>query len=73
MATYLALTTHNYQQNGYHEVARGNKKQDVRAAAEQHGSLQGHDVYAETYRRNLIVVSKTAAKRRYGFNADSWY
>ena len=34
MKTYVALTTTNYQTNGYHEVARGGDKESVRAEAE---------------------------------------
>jgi len=69
MATYLALTTTNFQQNGYNEIARGNNKKDVENAALD--TITGSDVYAETKRTNLIVISKSAAKRDYGIDIDS--
>ena len=67
MATYVALTTSNYQLNGYHEVARGNNKKRVRNdALASLGDVKtgyGTDIYTDTERKNLIVVSITEAKR----------
>ena len=66
MTTYVALTTTNYQTNGYHEVARGGDKASVRLEAET--KIVGNqvdmpkDIYTQTELVNLIVVSKTKAK-----------
>lgn len=68
MATYVALTTTNYHLNGYHEVCRGSNKSDVESQArEQIGNVateHGTDIYTVTEQKNLIVVSKTEAKRK---------
>lgn len=67
MRTYIALTTTNYQQNGYKEIVRGNNKEAVRNEAEIKivgGQVnQVKDIYTQTELRNLIVVSKTKAKK----------
>lgn len=70
MDTYIAITTTN-PQHGYNEVCRGNNRDAVRTEAEKIiGDIRteyGTDIYAETKHRNLMVVSKTQAKK-YGIN-----
>ena len=69
-ATYIAMTTHNYQMSGFHIIlAAGHNKQAVRDAAE--AKIIGHDIYADTERKNLVVVSKTKAKKL-GFDWSQW-
>ena len=65
MTTFVALSTHNYQQNGYSVLATGNDKNEVEQAAQQHINENESGAYRDTYHRNLIVVTKTTAKRRY--------
>lgn len=73
MATYIAMTTHNFQQNGMNKVVcAGSNRKAVEAAALADRELSGTDIYADTYRKNLVIVSKTQAKRRYGFDFDAW-
>lgn len=75
MATYLALTTTNYQQNGYHVVAEGTDKEAVRKAAEVNigdvATGYGTDIYKVTEQQNLIVVSKSEAAKRFGIGKKS--
>lgn len=72
--TYIALTTHNFQMSGMNIlIAAGHDWEKVydHALAEITRNLVteiGTDIYADTERKNLIVVSMTEAKRRYGFN-----
>ena len=61
-ATYLALTTTNYRQNGYHVVSSGSDKAAVRKQAEE--KIGNADIYAQTEQRNLIVISKSEARRK---------
>ena len=60
MATYYAVTTTNYQQNGYHVVATGSNKDQVQKAGE--AALWG-ECYEDTLYRNLVVMSATKAKK----------
>ena len=73
-ATYVALTTVNYQQDGYHEVLTGSNKEQVRQDAERQicGDQWNNtkDIYTQTEIANLIVVSKTEAKRKWGVDID---
>ncbi len=66
--TYIALTTTNYQTNGYHELCRGtNKTAVLQNAREQIGNVAtayGTDIYKVTEQRNLIVISRTEAQRK---------
>ena len=61
-ATYLALTTTNFRQNGYHVVCSGSDKAAVRKQAEE--NIGNADIYAQTEQRNLIVISKSEARRK---------
>ena len=71
MATYIALTTTNAQQNGFEIIAAGPNKAKVEEAAK---SIIGTgDIYRETEQKNLVVVSKTAAKRNYGIDWAEFY
>lgn len=75
MSTYVALTTTNYKENGYHVVAEGSSKPALTEQAKNKiCGVQKNtekDISTETELKNLIVVSKTAAKRRYGIDIDS--
>lgn len=66
--TYIALTTINSQTNGYHALAAGHDKAKVEQAALD--NIRGTDIYSQTKRINLRVVSKTAAKKL-GYHFDS--
>lgn len=67
---YLALTTINPHTSGFKIVAAGHNKKAVEDAAYK-AIGGGTDLEAETYRKNLRVVSKTAAKRNYNVNWDA--
>lgn len=77
-SVYVALTTHNYQMSGMNiVVATGTDEEQVREEAERKISEKlvtevGTDIYADTELKNLVVVSKTEAKRRYGFDWDNY-
>lgn len=79
MATYIAMTTHNYQQSGMNIIlAAGPNERRVREYAEREivKSLVtpiGTDIYADTEMKNLIVVSKTKALRNFGFDFSQFY
>ena len=62
MATYIALTTHNFRQNGYHVVFSGANKAIVKKEAQE--KIGNYDIYDQTRQRNLIVISKSEAKRK---------
>lgn len=65
MATeYVAISTVNAQMSGWQVLARGSD----RAMVEQQASdgIAGTDIYAQTLRINLRIVSKTAARRLAG-------
>lgn len=78
MATYLALTTLNSQTSGWSVLAYGEGGKDMKARVEEAARAQigdirtdyGTDIYAETKHKNLRVVSKTTAKRKYGIDFD---
>jgi hypothetical protein len=61
MAQYVAITTVNAQQSGWDVLARGTDKDAVRQEAWD--SIVGSDIYADTYRKNLTVLSLTKARR----------
>lgn len=66
--TYLAMSTTNYQTNGMRVLGIAH----TRAAAEEAGfdAVQGDNIYDETYRRNMVVVSKTAAIKKGWLSRD---
>lgn len=65
--TYYALTTQNAELLGWRIVASGsNAGQVFEQALATLGPIQANDIYGQTDHRNLVVVSKTEAKRRYG-------
>lgn len=74
MEKYVAITTTNAQQNGWHEVASGTNKAEVQAQAER--QIAGNqwdkpkDIYTQTELANLTVVSATVAKRTYKVDPD---
>lgn len=75
MATYVAVTTTNAQQNGWREVITGSDKAEVQEKAERQicgNQYDGpKDIYTQTELRNLRVVSKTEAKRTFGVDIDA--
>lgn len=71
--TYIAMTTHNYQQNGMNIIiAAGNNKVKVKLYAEKTIEWESSDIYAETEYKNLVIVSKTTAKRQYKFDFSTY-
>ena len=60
-AEYIAISTTNAQANGWNVLARGADKAQVEQSAD--ASIVGSDIYAETLRKNLRIVSKTTARR----------
>lgn len=68
MRTYVALTSINYQSNGYTALVVGHDKAQVEQKAR--GIIGDNtNIYADTMHKNLVVLSKTAAKR-HGVNLD---
>jgi hypothetical protein len=68
VATYYALTTTNAQTNGWEVLALAGTK----AEAQRRGDAAigaGTDIFTDTRRKNLTVLSETAAKRQ-GFVND---
>lgn len=81
--TYYALTTQNAQMSGWSIRATGTDKEQVRRDAE--GEIErlcgplvqpvGTNIFTDTELKNLVVVSETVAKRRYGLRRlieDPW-
>lgn len=66
-ALYLALSTINARANGFRIIAAGHDKAAVENAARA-AIGNGIDIYSDTYRKNLAIVSKTVAKRKFGVN-----
>lgn len=62
-AEYIAISTYN-SQHGWTVIARGSDKTAVSQDAD--AAITGTDIYAETLRKNLTVVSKTVARRMAG-------
>lgn len=78
MATFIAMTTHNYQTSGMNIiVAVGHDENKVRQHAEaklsEHlATSVGTDIYADTELKNLVIASKTKAKKLYGFDLSDY-
>lgn len=62
---YVALSTNNFQQNGYSVIATGHFQNDLRERAQRIIDEKETGIYRDTQLKNLIVVSKTVAKRKY--------
>jgi len=70
---YIALTTYNSQMSGYNIIlAAGHDKGKVQEAAYEIIGDTGRSIYADTEFKNLVVVSRTKAKRLYKFDFDEW-
>lgn len=71
MATYYAITTIG---SGYFVKAYGANRQAVRQAAEKKigdvATEYGTDIHRVTEHRNLTVVSKTTAIKKYGMRLN---
>ena len=65
---YVALSTNNFQQNGYSVIATGHYKNDVLKQAQRIIDQNETGIYRDTQLKNLIVVSKTEAKRKYNID-----
>jgi hypothetical protein len=63
MTTYLALSTINYQQNGYTIYAESSNKAEAKEKAEAHLIKNESGVYLQTLQTNLQIVSKSASKK----------
>ena len=68
--TYLALSTINYSTNGYTILAiSGTKSEAEKLARQKIGDVStdyGTDFEKQTLHTNLIIISKSAAFKRYG-------
>lgn len=64
MATYVAISTINAQLSGWDVLARGSDKSAVEQQAWD--GISGSDIYADTLRKNLTVVSLTKARKLAG-------
>lgn len=62
-AEYVAMTTTN-PQYGWSAIARGTDCQQVERDAD--ALLDQSDIYTETKRKNLTIMSVSAARRRFG-------
>ena len=69
-ATYLALTTLNYQQNGYRVLVAGHNRSAVLERAGELVGNSGTDIFRQTENANLIVISKSRALRKHGIRFD---
>ena len=63
-AEYVALSTINARMTGWDVLARGSDKPAVEQQAWD--AIVGNDIYADTLRKNLRVVSRSAALRLAG-------
>lgn len=63
MATYYALTTENAAMSGWHILAIAGTRNDALARGEQLIGT-GTDIFSDTRRKNLTVLSETAALRQ---------
>lgn len=61
---YYAITTHN-PVNGWYILAVGYQRDAVEHAG--YAQITGDDLYADTYRKNLHVVSEATLKHDFGF------
>jgi hypothetical protein len=71
--TYVALSTTNYNAEGYAAYTAGHSKQAVEKRAREIFGNDHNDIYSQTLHRNLIVVSRTVARRKWGVDIyDDW-
>lgn len=69
MATYYLLSTINSRVNGWRAYHKGSKK-ECEEAIDTLREMRGTDIYADTLRKNAVVVSKTTARLKYKYNED---
>ena len=62
---YVALSTENFQQNGYSVIATGHYKNMLLKEAKRIIDEKEAGIYRDTQLKNLIIVTKTEAKRKY--------
>ena len=60
---FLAISTTNARTLGWRIIATGDTRREAAEAAEAELAQLGADIYAETMRRNLVVVARSAAER----------
>lgn len=70
MATYVLLSTINAAVNGWTAYCEGTKR-ECEKALENTPDFNGTDIWADTYRKNAVIVSKTTAKRKYHYDPYS--
>jgi len=63
---FYAISTVNAASFGWRIVATGDSRREAAEAAEAELVALGADIYAETMRRNMMVVSAPTARRQYG-------
>ena len=66
MATYYAISSENVERNGWTILARADSPDTALHSAAGDDVLLGTDIIADTWRKNLRVVSKTALLRLVG-------
>lgn len=63
---YVALSTNNFRR--YSVIATGHYQNDLREQAQRIIDENETGIYRDTQLKNLIVVSKTEAKRKYNID-----
>jgi hypothetical protein len=70
MATYVLLSTTNAAVNGWTVYCEGTK-QECEHALSTIPDFHGTDIWADTLRKNAVIVSKTTAIREYHYDPYS--
>lgn len=68
MATYVLLSTSNAAY-GWTAYCEGSKK-ECEKALETYPDFNGTDIWADTHRKNAVIVSKTTAIRKYNYDPE---
>jgi hypothetical protein len=69
-ATYYLISTINSEECGWSILAEGSK---LELAKVEPNEFKGNDIYANTWRKNSKIVSKTIAERKYHICIDAYY
>ncbi|MBQ3942797.1 MAG: hypothetical protein II669_00590 [Elusimicrobia bacterium] len=64
---YVLLSTINAAVNGWTAYCKGTNEQ-CEATLSNNPIFRGTDIWADTYRKNAIIVSMTTAKRKYHYD-----
>lgn len=62
--TFYAMSAENAAMSGWTVLAVESTRAAAQAAGEQHDNLRGGDIRADTWRKNLVVLSDSAARKR---------